>query len=230
MYSLSNFSTQDVIRNYEDIIDRIKKAADSVKRDYQEVRLIVVTKTFDPVVFIPLIDLGHKDFGENKVQEAENKWLPILNDFEDIHLHLIGHLQTNKVKKAMELFYSIHTIDSPKRVGQVIKNLNNQNNRCKEYFIELNMADEAQKSGLKQDELGQLLDLINKSSILGCDGLMCIPPYDEEPSPYFMLLNKIAKNNGLTKLSMGMSADFEKAIQFGATHVRVGSQIFGSRS
>jgi pyridoxal phosphate enzyme (YggS family) len=230
MYNLSNFSAQDVIKNYKHIIDRIKKASDSVNRDYEEVHLIVVTKTFDTSVFMPLIDIGHKDFGENKVQEAQNKWSPLLNTYEDIRLHLIGHLQTNKVKKAMELFYSIHTIDSTKRVSEVIKNINNLNNRCEKYFIELNMAQEIQKSGLKQNELIQLLDLINESSILGFDGLMCIPPYDEEPSPYFMLLNKIAKKNNLTKLSMGMSADFEKAIQFGATHVRVGSEIFGSRS
>ncbi len=176
------------------------------------------------------MDLGHKDFGENKVQEAENKWLPIIRPILDTQLHLIGHLQSNKVKKAMELFHSIHTINSTKRVNEVIKNINNPNKLCKEYFIELNMANEPQKDGLHLEDLQELLKLINKNALSGFDGLMCIPPYDEEPSPYFLLLNKIAQKNELHKLSMGMSSDFEKAIQFGATHVRVGSEIFGSRS
>lgn len=230
MYNSSILTSNEIINNYHDVCERIKIAAESVGREYNSVCLIVVTKTFDSEVFLPLIDLGHKDFGENKVQEAENKWLQILKENSDIKLHLIGHLQSNKVKKAMELFNSIHTIDSAKRVHEVIKNINNLNNVCDEYFIELNMANEEQKSGLNQNELLDLLDLINNSPIKGCDGLMCIPPYEEEPSPYFLLLNKISKKHNLKKLSMGMSSDFEKAIQFGATHVRVGSEIFGSRS
>lgn len=230
MYNSSILTTNEIINNYHSVCERIKIAAESVGRDYDSVCLIVVTKTFDSEVFLPLIDLGHKDFGENKVQEAENKWLTILRDHPDIKLHLIGHLQSNKVKKAMELFHSIHTIDSPKRVNEVLKNINNPNNVCEEYFIELNMANEEQKTGLNQKDLKDLVDLINKNKIKGCNGLMCIPPYEEEPSPYFLLLNKISKKHNLQKLSMGMSSDFEKAIQFGATHVRVGSEIFGSRS
>ena len=230
MYNSSILTTNKIINNYHSVCERIKIAAESMGRDYDSVCLIVVTKTFDSEVFLPLIDLGHKDFGENKVQEAENKWLPILKANSDVKLHLIGHLQSNKVKKAMELFHSIHTIDSPKRVNEVLKNINNPNNVCEEYFIELNMANEEQKTGLNQNELLDLLDIINNSLITGCNGLMCIPPYEEEPSPYFLLLNKISKKHNLQKLSMGMSSDFEKAIQFGATHVRVGSEIFGSRS
>jgi len=230
MYNSSILTTNEIINNYHNVCERIKIAAESVGRDYASVCLIVVTKTFDSEVFFPLIDLGHKDFGENKVQEAENKWSSILKANSDVKLHLIGHLQSNKVKKAMELFHSIHTIDSPKRVNEVLKNINNPNNVCEEYFIELNMANEEQKTGLNQEDLTDLVDLINKNAIKGCNGLMCIPPYEEEPSPYFLLLNKISKKHNFQKLSMGMSSDFEKAIQFGATHVRVGSEIFGSRS
>ncbi len=230
MYNTSILTTNEIINNYHNVSERIKIAAESVGREYDSICFIVVTKTFDSQVFVPLIDLGHKDFGENKVQEAENKWSSILKTNSDIKLHLIGHLQSNKVKKAMELFHSIHTIDSPKRVNDVLKNINNPNNVCEEYFIELNMANEEQKTGLNQKDLKDLVDLINKNAIKGCNGLMCIPPYEEEPSPYFLLLNKISKKYNLQKLSMGMSSDFEKAIQFGATHIRVGSEIFGSRS
>ena len=230
MYNSSILTTNEIINNYRNVSERIKIAAESVGREYDSICLIAVTKTFDSEVFLPLIDLGHKDFGENKVQEAENKWFSILKTNSDIKLHLIGHLQSNKVKKAVELFHSIHTIDSPKIVNEVLKNINNPNNICEEYFIELNMANEEQKTGLNQNDLSDLLDLINNSPITGCNGLMCIPPYEEEPSPYFLLLNKICKKHNLQKLSMGMSSDFEKAIQFGATHVRVGSEIFGSRS
>ena len=130
----------------------------------------------------------------------------------------------------MELFYSIHTIDSLKRVNDVIKNMNNYNNRCKEYFIELNLANEPQKYGLEQNKVPDLLDKKKYSDQIDFTGLMCIPPYEEGPSPYFALLKKIADKFNLKCLSMGMSSDFEQAIQFGATHVRVGSEIFGSRS
>jgi len=230
MYNSSSLTSNEIINNYHNVCDRIKMAADSVKRDFNSVCLIVVTKTFDAEAFKPLLDLGHNHFGENKVQEAENKWVPLLDQYLDTQLHLIGHLQSNKVKKAMELFHSIHTIDSTKRVNEVIKNINNQNNVCDEYFIELNMANEPQKDGLHLEDLSELLNFINKSALSGFDGLMCIPPFDEVPSPYFLLLNKIAQKNNLHKLSMGMSSDFEKAIQLGATHVRVGSEIFGARS
>ena len=230
MYNISSLTINEITNNYHKVCDRIKVAAESVDRDYNEICLVVVTKTFDPSVFIPLIDMGHKDFGENKVQEAEDKWSPILSDYQDIRLHLIGHLQSNKVKKAMELFYSIHTIDSLKRVNDVIKNMNNHNNRCKEYFIELNLANEPQKYGLEQNTLPNVLDEKKYSDQIDLTGLMCIPPYEEAPSPYFALLKKIADKYELTGLSMGMSSDFEQAIQFGATHVRVGSEIFGSRS
>jgi pyridoxal phosphate enzyme (YggS family) len=230
MYKTSNLSTTEIIDNYKSVCERMRVAADSVARDIQDITLIVVTKTFDSSIFLPLIDLGHKDFGENKVQEAEDKWASIIMDNMDVKLHLIGHLQTNKVKKAMELFHVIHTLDSTKRVNEVKKHNNNPANKCERYFIEVNLAKEAQKSGIDQDDLEAIIDLINKNDITGCNGLMCIPPYDEEPSPYFLLLKKIAKKHNLQQLSMGMSSDFEKAIQFGATHVRVGSEIFGARS
>jgi pyridoxal phosphate enzyme (YggS family) len=229
MYNSSVLTPKEIINNYHNVCDRIRIAAENVDREYNSICLIAVTKTFNADVFTPLIDLGHKHFGENKVQEAENKWIPLLNQYSGIKLHLIGHLQSNKVKKAMELFHYIHAIDSPKRVNEVIKNINNPDNQCREYFIELNMANEEQKSGLKQDKLSELLELIYKNKISGYNGLMCTPPHNEEPSTYFLLLKKLSEKYNLQKLSMGMSSDFEKAIQFGATHVRVGSEIFGKR-
>ena len=230
MYNTSALTSSEIVNNYHKVCNRIKVAAESIDRDYNEICLVVVTKTFDASVFIPLIDVGHKNFGENKVQEAEDKWVPILRDYHDVRLHLIGHLQSNKVKKAMELFYSIHTLDSPKRVNDVIKNMNNHNNKCTEYFIELNLGNELQKYGLEQNKLPNILDEKKYSDQIDFAGLMCIPPYEEAPSPYFALLKKIADKFELKGLSMGMSSDFEQAIQFGATHVRVGSEIFGSRS
>ena len=229
MYNSSTLTTKEIINNYKNVCERAKIAAESVGREYDSICIIVVTKTFNTEVFIPLIDLGHKNFGENKVQEAENKWKPLLNNYCNLKLHLIGHLQSNKIKKAMELFHTIHTIDSHKRLNGIIKNINNQNIVCEEFFIEVNMANEEQKSGIKQDELSELIHHINKNNLSGCNGLMCIPPYDEEPSPYFLLLQKIATKIQIKNLSMGMSNDFEKAIQFGATHIRVGSEIFGPR-
>ena len=230
MYNSSDLSSHDIISNYKDVCERIRAAAESVNRDPASINLIVVTKTFDSSAFLPLIELGHRDFGENKLQEAENKWITIMKDVKDINLHLIGHLQTNKVKKAVELFHTIHTIDSSKRVSELKKHLHLSTIVCRQFFIELNMADEPQKTGLAQRQLNDILLLIDELDISGFSGLMCIPPYEEEPSPYFALLKKIADKFAFQHLSMGMSSDFEKAVQFGATHVRVGSEIFGSRS
>ncbi len=230
MYNSSNLSSNDIINNYKDVCERIKAAAKSVNRDPASINLIVVTKTFNSSAFLPLIELGHRDFGENKVQEAENKWIPIMEDVKDINLHLIGHLQTNKVKKAVELFHTIHTIDSSKRIRELTKHLHLSAAVCRKFFLELNMADEPQKTGLNQNQLEDVRRLIDELGISGFSGLMCIPPYGEAPSPYFALLKKIADKFDMQHLSMGMSSDFEEAVQFGATHVRVGSEIFGVRA
>ena len=230
MYSKSTFSHDEIIQNFYSVKERIKVAAQSVGRDMNEINLIVVTKTFDSSEILPLIMSGHRDFGENRVQEAEHKWVDLKKSNDEINLHLIGHLQSNKVKKALEIFNTIHTLDSKKIAIEVTKHINEPSVVTKEFFIELNLGDEPQKYGLAQDEISDLIQQKRYFDKIDFNGLMCIPPYEEEPSPYFALLKKIADKFQIKYLSMGMSSDFEKAIQFGATHVRVGSEIFGSRS
>ena len=229
MYSKSIFSHDEILQNYQSVKERMNIAAQSVGRDVNDIHLIVVTKTFDSTEIYPLIDYGHRDFGENRVQEAEQKWSDLKNDNPDINLHLIGHLQTNKVKTALSIFDSIHTLDSKKILIEILKYINRPSSVTKEFFIELNLGNEPQKYGLAQEETAIILEDPQYLDKISFNGLMCIPPYKEEPSPYFALLSKIANKFDIKSLSMGMSSDFEKAIQFGATHVRVGSEIFGAR-
>ncbi len=230
MYSKSIFSHDEIIQNFQSVKERMNIAAQSVGRDVNDIHLIVVTKTFDSTEIHPLIDHGHLDFGENRVQEAEQKWADLKNDNPEINLHLIGHLQTNKVKTALSIFDSIHTLDSKKILVEILKYINRPSSVTKEFFIELNLGNEPQKYGLEQEEIAIILEDPKYLNKISFNGLMCIPPYEEEPSPYFALLSKIANKFDIKLLSMGMSSDFEKAIQFGATHVRVGSEIFGTRS
>ena len=170
---------------------------------------------------------GHRIFGENRIQEAQSKWPAFKEKYEDIELHIIGPLQTNKTRVAMELADSIHTVDRPK-LAKNIARIAQELGRCPDLFIQVNTGDEQQKSGVLPYEtepfLRECLDMD-----LQIKGLMCIPPINEEASLHFALLKKISENCGLKSLSMGMSADFEKAISFGATHIRVGSAIFGER-
>ena len=230
MYSKSIFSHDEILQNFYSVKERIKIAAQSVGRDEKTINLIVVTKTFDSREIQPLINIGHRDYGENKVQEAEHKWTDIKKENPEINLHLIGHLQTNKVKRALTLFDSIHTLDSKKILIEILKHINRPSSVTKEFFIELNLGNETQKYGLAQEELPMFFENRKLEDQINLSGLMCIPPYNEAPSPYFALLSKIANKFEINGLSMGMSSDFEKAIQFGATHVRVGSEIFGKRS
>jgi len=229
MIEVSLNTQNTIIENYNNVQRRIKKAAESVSRNFSDITLIVVTKTHSFETIKPLLDIGHINFGENRVQEADSKWSPHLGQYPKIKLHLIGHLQSNKAKKASELFDFIHTIDSLKLLNELEKHINNPSTKCAQFFLEVNMANEEQKSGISIEEIINYRNHLKSNSKLLCDGLMCIPPYEEEPSPYFLLLNKMASKYGFSKLSMGMSADFEKAIQFGATHIRVGSEIFGQR-
>ena len=229
MIEVSLNTQNTIIENYNNVQRRIKKAAESVSRNFSDITLIVVTKTHSFETIKPLLDIGHINFGENRVQEADSKWSPHLEQYPKIKLHLIGHLQSNKAKKASELFDFIHTIDSLKLLNELEKHINNPSTKCAQFFLEVNMANEEQKSGISIEEIINYRNHLKSNSKLLCDGLMCIPPYEEEPSPYFLLLNKMASKYGFSKLSMGMSADFEKAIQFGATHIRVGSEIFGQR-
>ena len=207
---------------------RIAAAAMEASRDPASVHLIAVTKTFDAEHIRPVLDAGHRMFGENRVQEAKAKWPPLRARYPDLELHLIGPLQSNKAKEAVALFDGIHTIDRPKIAHAIAEEMAKQGKRL-QLFIQVNTGEEPQKAGVPPKEVAGLLRLCREELKVEIAGLMCIPPLDEEPGVHFAFLAKLAGELELSLLSMGMSADFEKAIAFGATHVRVGSQIFGSR-
>jgi len=211
----------------EEINTRIAKAVDKSGRAADAVTLIAVSKVQPNDRVAAVLDQGHRIFGENKVQEAAGKWPQFREDYAGIDLHLIGPLQTNKARQAMELADSIHTLDRPK-LAKTIARLAQEIGKCPALFIQVNTGEEPQKAGILPVEAdGFIADA--KAMDLPIKGLMCIPPVDEEPSLHFALLAKIAQRNGLLGLSMGMSSDFESAIALGATHVRVGSAIFGAR-
>ncbi len=206
----------------------IARAAREAGRDPASVTLVTVSKTFAAEAIEPVIAAGQRVFGENRVQEAKSKWPPLLAKHSGIALHLIGPLQSNKAKEAAALFDAIHSVDRPSLCEVLAKEIEKQA-RKPLLFVEINTGAEAQKAGvLPQDADTFLRDCHDKYS-LTISGLMCIPPFDEAPGPHFALTAKIARRNGLALLSMGMSADFATAIQLGATHVRVGSAIFGER-
>lgn len=210
-----------------DIRTRIAKAADKHGRDAREISLIAVSKVQPNQRVAAVLEEGHRVFGENRVQEAEGKWPAFRERFPDVELHLIGPLQTNKVRAAMGLFDVIHTVDRPK-LARAIARVAGEVGHCPRLFVQVNTGDEAQKAGVSVDEADALIEEC-RALDLPVVGLMCLPPVDEAPSLHFALLAKIAARNGLTGLSMGMSGDFEEAIAQGATHVRVGSAIFGAR-
>jgi pyridoxal phosphate enzyme (YggS family) len=212
-----------------EVQQRIVAAAEAAKRDPAAVHLVAVTKTFDAEHILPVLEVGHRRFGENRVQEAKAKWPALRQRFAGIELHLIGSLQSNKAREAVELFDVIHTIDRPKIAQAVAGEMARQGKRL-ELFIEVNTGEEPQKAGVMPKEAAELLRLCREDLKLEIAGLMCIPPHDEEPGIHFAFLAKLARELGLEGLSMGMSADFETAVAFGATHVRVGSQIFGHRA
>ena len=207
---------------------RIAAAARSVGRDPGSVRLIAVTKTFDVPQILPVIEAGHRLFGENRVQEAKAKWPSLKARFSDIELHLIGPLQSNKAKEAVQLFDAIHTIDRPKIAKAVAEEMARQDRRLK-LFVQVNTGEEPQKAGVLPKEAPSLVRFCREELKLSIAGLTCLPPVEEEPAIHFAFLAKLAEDLGLADLSMGMSADFETAIEFGATFVRVGSAIFGPR-
>ena len=191
------------------------------------VKLIAVSKVQPDNRIEAVLEQGHRVFGENRVQEAQSKWPAFKSQYQDVELHIIGPLQTNKTRTAMELADSIHTLDRPK-LAKNIARLAQELGRCPELFVQVNTGSEEQKSGVLPTETESFVtDCLNMD--LPVNGLMCIPPVHEEASLHFALLKKISENCGLKFLSMGMSADFEKAISFGATHIRVGSAIFGER-
>ncbi|HEX6002148.1 MAG TPA: YggS family pyridoxal phosphate-dependent enzyme [Hyphomicrobiaceae bacterium] len=213
---------------YADVSGRMAAAARAAGRDPAAVQLVAVSKTFQADAIVPILDAGHRVFGENRVQEARGKWPALRERYSDIELHLIGALQSNKAGEAVETFDAIHSIDRPRIAVAVAHEMARQGKRL-QLFIQVNTGEEPQKAGVAPQETRQLLDLCQRQLGLAIAGLMCIPPHDEEPGVHFAFLAKLAGELGLASLSMGMSADFEKAITFGATHVRVGSEIFGTR-
>ncbi len=213
-------------QNLAAILARIDAARKGAIRPAPSTRLVAVTKTHGVERIRPLLDAGHRIFGENRVQEAQGKWPALKSEFPDIELHLIGPLQTNKLRDALALFDVIQTLDRPKLV-QALKAEAERGERIPDLLIQVNTGEEPQKAGVAPADAPALIALARD---LPVKGLMCIPPADTAPAPHFALLAKIASEHGLPWLSMGMSADFETAIRFGATHVRVGSALFGERS
>lgn len=210
-----------------DITDKIAKAEKNANRAAGSVSLIAVSKVQPNDRVKAVLDEGHRIFGENKVQEAAGKWPDFRMQYDGIELHLIGPLQTNKARQAMELADSIHTLDRPK-LANTLARLAQEMGHCPDLFIQVNTGEEEQKAGVMPAEADQFITEC-RALDLPVRGLMCIPPVEEEASLHFALLGKIAARNGLEGLSMGMSSDFEKAIALGATHIRVGSAIFGDR-
>jgi pyridoxal phosphate enzyme (YggS family) len=206
----------------------IARACKEARRDRASVTLIAVSKTFEASAITPVIGAGQRVFGENRVQEAKAKWPGLMSAYPGLALHLIGPLQSNKAKEAVALFDAIHSVDRPSICEALAKEINSQKRRP-ELFVQLNTGEEPQKAGIAPAEADGFIASCRDKYGLTISGLMCIPPVEDAPAPHFALTAKIAARNGLNNLSMGMSADFAIAIQFGATHVRVGSAIFGKR-
>jgi PLP dependent protein len=206
----------------------IARACREARRDRSSVTLVAVSKTFDADVIAPVIEAGQRVFGENRVQEAKAKWPGLMSAYPGIALHLIGPLQSNKAKEAVVLFDAIHSVDRPSICEALAKAFDSQERRP-QLFVQLNTGEEPQKAGVAPAEADSFIASCREKYRLPISGLMCIPPVNDAPAPHFALTAKIAARNGLNNLSMGMSADFAIAIAFGATHVRVGSAIFGKR-
>jgi pyridoxal phosphate enzyme (YggS family) len=207
---------------------QIARACQDAGRERASVTLIAVSKTFGGDAIEPVLAHGQRVFGENRVQEAKAKWTALISARPGIALHLIGPLQSNKAKEAVALFDAIHSVDRPSICQALAKEIKSQN-RHPQLFVQINTGEEAQKAGIAPQEADAFIADCRAKYGLDISGLMCIPPVDQAPAPHFALTAKIAARNGLKNLSMGMSADFVAAIQFGATHIRVGSAIFGHR-
>jgi pyridoxal phosphate enzyme (YggS family) len=208
--------------------NEIARACKEAHRERSSVTLVAVSKTFTADAIMPVIAAGQRVFGENRVQEAKAKWPELLSAHSGLVLHLIGPLQSNKAKEAVALFDAIHSVDRPSICQALAKEIISQK-RQPELFVQINTGEEPQKAGIAPVDADAFIASCRETYGLSICGLMCIPPVDDPPAPHFALTAKIAARNGLKKLSMGMSADFAVAIQLGATHVRVGSAIFGKR-
>jgi PLP dependent protein len=210
------------------VLNGVTTAARAAGRQPETVTLIAVSKTFEAHEIQPVIEAGQRVFGENRVQEAKGKWPDLKQRWPDIELHLIGPLQSNKAGEAVQLFDAIHTVDRPKIAEALAREMRRQA-RTLTLFVQVNTGREPQKAGIDPDAADAFLAECRNVHQLEISGLMCIPPAEEDPKPHFHLLAEIARRNGISQLSMGMSGDYAQAVACGATHVRVGSAIFGTR-
>ena len=219
----------DPVTSLNNVRREIGAACRDAGRPCESVTLLAVSKTYSADAIEPVIAAGQRAFGENRVQEASAKWPPLRERYSDMELHLIGPLQSNKAKEAVALFDAIHSVDRPKLCAALAKEIQRKG-RAPLMFVQVNTGAEPQKAGVLPEHADDFIASCRVSYDLEISGLMCIPPIDDAPAPHFALTAKIAKRNGLKLLSMGMSADFALAIRFGATHVRVGTAIFGHRT
>jgi len=226
--SAESHSAAEIPARLRLVKEEIVLAAEAAGRKPSAVRLVAVSKTIPAAAIEDAIEAGQRIFGENRVQEAQGKWPALRELHPDIELHLIGPLQTNKVKEAVALFDVIETVDRPKLARALAEEMS-RTGKYPRLFVQVNTGEEPQKAGIAPDETAAFVALCQDTFDLAIDGLMCIPPFDEEPSIHFALLAKLAEDIGLGELSMGMSGDFEKAIALGATYVRIGTAIFGER-
>lgn len=218
-----------IIENYHAVQASIEAALAEAGRDRTGLQLVAVSKTHTGDAIAPVIAAGHRVFGENRVQEAAGKWPALREMADDICLHLIGPLQSNKAEQAVSLFDVIETVDREKIARALAKEQDKQGRRLR-YYVQVNTGLEPQKAGIAPHQTSEFVALCRDELGLNIEGLMCIPPVDENPGPHFALLRKLAQANQLPRLSMGMSGDYETAIGFGATSVRIGSAIFGARN
>ncbi len=218
----------DAVERLAQVKQKIAAAEREAGRDAGSAVLVAVSKTFDAEAVRPVIEAGQRVFGENRVQEAQGKWPGLRQAFSDIELHLIGPLQSNKAKEAVALFDVIETVDREKIAAELAKEIAKQG-RPVRLYVQVNTGSEPQKAGIEPKEAVAFVTRCREVHGLVIEGLMCIPPADENPGPHFALLEKLAREAGVEKLSMGMSGDYELAVAFGATSVRVGSAIFGTR-
>ena len=217
----------NTVKNLLDVKNNIKIHLNKLNIDNNP-KIIAVSKTFKIDKILPLIEYGHNDYGENKVQEALEKWTEVKKKNSKIRLHMIGKLQTNKVKFALQIFDYIHSVDSEKLAKKIADEQNKINKKIK-VFLQVNIGDENQKSGINKNQIDQLVSF-SKEIGLNVIGLMCIPPINVDPEGYFIEMNKLNKNQGFAELSMGMSSDYLMAAKNFSTYVRIGSSIFGQRS
>ena len=225
----STAENPDTAANLAAILARIQAARAKAVEPAAYTMLVAVAKGQGEDRILPVLTAGHRLFGENRVQEAKAKWPPLKERYSGVALHLVGPLQTNKVREAADLFDAIHSLDREK-LAEALAGEREKTGRCPELFVQVNTGEEPQKSGVAPRGAGSFVRRCRDELALPVAGLMCVPPLGEEPSLHFALLKKIARECGLAKLSMGMSGDFETAIRFGATHVRIGTAIFGERS